>query len=163
MPSSLSSLTTVQFGRSCLYQETLTTVVVDNADGLQMAIDDYRANILKASALEVFGNLFGETVAYRPRPLMRRVNKRMTVGKAPDVPVEGAEFLFYPHEGLCVVYHRAYLPRRPYHTFRGHYPFHISITELRHLCSIEAGRNTSGTHRGDPSPSSTTIHTTSTP
>ena len=50
-------------------------MVVDYAYGLQMAVDDYGANILEAALLQVLGYAVGEVVAGYPSMLMGRIDE----------------------------------------------------------------------------------------
>ena len=76
---------------------TIHCMVVDDADGLQIGIDDDRAHELETPFFQVLADLLGQGI------LRRHIGHGfqvmvfdLAVRKAPDVFVEGPEFLLHP-------------------------------------------------------------------
>lgn len=117
-------------------------MVVDDADGLKVRIDDHCPNKFETALLQIFGHKVGEGVARNGRMSMRRINKSFTVCERPYIMVEAAELLLNFQKGLCVADHGSHLARRAYHALRLDDALHISLCESGHSSSIKLCKTT---------------------
>ena len=115
-------------------------VVVDNAYGLQMAVDDDRPHILESALAEVGGNAVGESVARYPPLLMRRIDDRLAAGETPYITVEGSKFLLYGRESTGVGDHGVDFPWRSDHILRSGYTLFVGGRESGDSGSVETGK-----------------------
>ncbi len=117
-------------------------MVIDDADALQVAVDDDSTDILETAPFQVLGNLVAQSIADTPPMLMGRIDHCLATGEAPDVLVERAELLPYAAEGTGIGDHRRHLTLAVNHVLGCSNAADIVLGEGCHPVVIEVGEAT---------------------
>ena len=116
-------------------------MVVYQAYGLQIGIEQCGAKELESAFLKVSGKDIGELVPGNPFAVeMLLIDEGMAVGVFPQVGVETAEFLSYLDEAPSIANDGFYLSPRFYHTGIYHCLVHVLCGEEGNLFVVETSK-----------------------
>ncbi len=119
--------------------EAADEVIIDEARGLHVRVDDRRADELEPSALEIQRKRVGFLARRRHVALLTpAIHDRLAADEIPDVAVEGAELLLNGEEAARVSDCRLDLLAIADDACVLHQPFDGARREARHFAGIEA-------------------------